>query len=496
MKLFFTFANLLVTMFFLFGCQSNQAIDFSNPQSFSQYTHKVMIDTALHQSLRYPEAIQYVNQAYSQKSQTLSERDKHGLHLAQAQNALQLGQYDQAWKLLLNIDPLKLDQSWSKPFHRLYWYTASNVNSCPRKTPSVQEQWTYLLNQKNHLSCKGITDFEAVNLKQLLNAPQSQWAATLLQWHDQHPMHWTESMIHWDQLHKEMTSPHHIAIFLPLSGQNEKIGQSIKQGMLAIAQKETEMSFFDTQVALSTTFAEESEKTDAIIAYLSDHEAQSIQFNEKPTLLLNATHVQQANIIQIPDHSVATDLVAFAKSHHHEHLIWVTDQQHRVNVALWPDSVTEHIALPLSQNLTQSNPPHQPDGIFMLSEDWNIIPQLMTTRQLTPVTIYTLPTTSRPPELSHLVTLSSHWSMQQVPTHWSPFYNQIIKITPIQDPYFAKGIDAYLITMYRHVLAQIGDTPIEMASGTYFPDQNTWQYQREPFHGDHGKWIQMVDFFD
>ena len=103
---------------------------------------------------------------------------------------------------------------------------------------------------------------------------------------------------------------------------------------------------------------------------------------------------------------------------------------------------------------------------------------------------------SRPPELSHLVTLSSHWSMQQVPTHWSPFYNQISKITPIQDPYFAKGIDAYLITMYRHVLAQIGDTPIEMASGTYFPDQNTWQYQREPFHGDHGQWIQMVDFFD
>lgn len=455
-----------------------------------------MINTALYQSLRYPEAMQYINQEYTKKTQQLSAQEKNGVHLAQAQNALQYGQYDQAWKLLLTIDPLKLDQSWLKPFHRLYWYTASNINSCPRKTPSVKEQWSYLLSQQNHLSCKGITDFEAVNLKQLLNTPQPEWSATLLQWHDQHPMHWTESMIRWDHLHKEMTPPHRIAVFLPLSGDNEAIGQSIKKGLLAIGQKETQMTFFDTQTELVSTFSEESNKTDAIIAYLSDNEAQSIQFNEKPTLMLNETKVQQSNIIHIPDHSLEADLVAYAKSHHHEHLIWVTDQQYRLNVALWPNSVTEHVALPLSQNLSQTNVPHHPDGIFMFSEDWAIIPQLMTTRQLSPVTIYTIPTASQPPESAPIITLSSHWGMQQVPSHWSPFYNQMSKITPNQDPYFAKGIDAYLITMYHHVLAQLVDTPIEMASGTYYLDQNTWQYQREPFLSHQGKWVQMVDFFD
>ena len=499
MKRFFIIANLLMVIFGVTGCTPPVEKTLSDEEALSTLSEKELLKTALSEYHAHPAIISHLTHLPYETQQTFSKETQSAFLLFTSLDNLYHDQLNEAWQHFSNINRDDLDPQWYSLYQSIDQQLTLNLNTCPKGMVQPKDQWMYLLNRQFSKNCQGISDYESVSLKRILNtSDKAQWLNTLKRWHDAHPMHWTEQFVDWEGLIHAPASPKTIAVIIPLSGPDQSIGTSIKAGILAVAEKEVTVQFYDSYPDVKTAYDTASSVADAIIGPIHADDIKQISSLKKPTLILDDATTSDLLLSALPLHVTQSKAIIHSMKHHgHKQLLWITDRQHRQEVAQWPTSIKAHIPLPIQHQSNDDHAVNGFDGIVVLGDQPSDLASLshLIDRQ---ATMYLRPTVPIPPAFrDQSIIMHSHWYTHQTPHGWAPFFSEMTHVSPLKtDWYFALGMDAYFISRYDNVLRHFKNTPVEMASGVRMFHQQQWDQHLNLYLANQGKWLHMVDIFE
>lgn len=423
------------------------------------------------------------------------------------------GDYDQAWRMIHQVDIKQLPKQSQKEASTLYWHLATILNSCPQWPGTHLQQFTFLTMNEN-TNCEQQFDKPLIEFANIMKNPeQSDWAGRLVAWHQTYSDHWANQYIQW---HKLSASPHQskeIAVLLPLTGEYAKIGKEIQNGMLTLHPflNQVTLSFHDTAELGASAAYKEATKTspNIIIGPLTSQEMQAI--SPKASMPMITFAQPRANSDQVVtmthDPYQIPKLLDLSKQLGHEHLVWLTDPSFSQMQAHWPNSVARFAKIPIQSDklknlllvdqgkqVTNTNLIY--DGLIILGHDTYDLQTVAHEFLVNPIqTFMTGPDLHLQTSFyENTVALKGLWLDNDSPQNiaYSPFRSIYAQLNAYnQSWYNAIGIDA-LLYAYRFNEINAMKTPITMASGMRQRKNNVLSLGLVAHHVQDGKWHPLL----
>lgn len=514
------FANVFSLSFMLIlallpGCSSDpnteteteQKVDTINVKD--QLSALKLANKELYTNPKSANNIANVSENWSLEGEALAQRQ--WLHTQQQANR---GDYDQAWRMIHEINHAYLPKSAQQELSTLYWQLASSLNVCPQRQGSHAQQFNYLA-ATNNTQCEQYVDNDLKKFMYLVkdfNSPD--WGKNLKAWHEQNPSHWAGEFVKWHKLKDTKHTPTQIAVILPFSGEFAKAGKDIQDGMLSVQPflSQTTLSFHDTNELGVQEAYNQALKTNPtfIIGPLTNKDMQSLNIDDKtPMIAFAPPKYPNKHILHMAhDPYQIPKLLLLSKKLGHEHLVWLTDPVFNNMQSYWPNSVARFSQIPIkadalktllmvdndAKQTTNTNLSY--DGIMMLGHDTFELQTVAHEYLVNPVqTFVTLPDTKDQKNFfEHTVMLKSAWMNpdNDNPHGYAPFNSVLSKINAHnQSWYNAVGIDALLFAYYSDEINTI-KTPMYMATGLREVTKNEFGLKLNAYHIKDSKWHPLL----
>lgn len=447
---------------------------------------------------------------WSIEGEALAQRQ--WLHTQQQANR---GDYDQAWRMIHEINHVQLPKATQAELSTLYWQLATMLNICPQRQGTHMQQFNYLA-ATNNTQCDQYIENDLKTLMPLVNDINSpEWAKNLNAWHEQHTTHWANEFIKWHKLKDANRTQKQIAVILPLSGEFAKAGKEIEDGMLSIQPflSQTTLSFHDTNELGVQEAYDQALKTNpsVIIGPLTNKDMQSLTIdNSIPMLAFAPPKYPHNNVVHMGhDPYQIPKLLSLSKKLGHEHLVWLTDPVFTNMQSYWPNSVARFGQIPIKSDALKTllmvdndsgsrstNTNLSYDGILMLGNDTFELQTVAHEYLVNPVqTFVTLPDTNIQKHFyEYTVMLKSPWLNQNNdnPHGYAPFNYILSKVNARNQTWYnAVGMDAILFAYFSDEINAI-KTPMYMATGLRQLNKNEFSLKLNAYQVQDSKWHPLL----
>ena len=432
------------------------------------------------------------------------------LHTQQQANR---GDYDQAWRMINDIDTQYLPSKAQKDANHLHWQLATMLNVCPQWQGTHLQQFNFLAMTEG-LQCGKMNDNALLGLVTIMKDPsQTDWAKKLQVWHETNPQHWANELVRWHQLPNIHPGPKQIAVILPLTGDFAKAGKEIQAGILTLHPflSQTTLSFHDTAELGVQKAYDEALKTNPsiIIGPLTNKEVQTLAINDTtPIITFAPPKYPHHNAIHMAhDPYQVQKLLNLSKTLGHAHMIWLTDPIFTNMQSYWPNSVARFGQIPIKADALKSllvfeetkkttNTNLQYDGLMILGNDTAELQTVAHEYMVTPKqTFITGPDAKNQKHFfEHTVMLQSAWLNQDNDNAltFSPFHNTLTKVNAYNQTWYnAIGIDAILMAYYSNELNAM-KVPMTMATGIRQVNKNEFHLKLPAYHVQDNKWHPLL----
>lgn len=432
------------------------------------------------------------------------------LHTQQQANR---GDYDQAWRMINDIDTHYLPSKAQKEAMNLHWQLATMLNVCPQWQGTHEQQFNFLAMTEG-LQCSNNSDKALLSLVTIMKDPsKTDWAKKLQAWHEANPQHWANELIKWHKLSNINHGPKQVAIILPLSGDFAKAGKEIQEGILTLHPflSQTTLSFHDTAELGPQKAYDQALKTNPsmIIGPLTNKEVQSITINDTmPMITFAPPKYPHQNVVHMShDPYQVPKLLSLSKALGHAHMVWLTDPVFNNMQSYWPNSVARFGQIPIKadalksllmveDNTKTTNTNLQYDGLMVLGSDTSEL-QTVAHEYIVDAkqTFITGPDAANQKHFfEHTVMLKSAWLNQENDNSltFSPFSKMLSKVNAYNQTWYnAIGIDALLMAYYSNELNAM-KVPMTMATGVRQINKNELILKLQAHHVQDNKWHPLL----
>lgn len=513
-----SFANLfsvglVVLIFSIFGCSNEPKPDVKPTETVmtnqDQLKALKLANQKLYNNPRLAKDVARDSENWDLDGESLALRQ--WLHTQQQSNR---GDYDQAWRMINEINLSNLPKKSQMAASSLYWQLATILNICPQWQGTHEQQFNFLAVTENP-QCQKNLDSHLKELVSLIKDPtQPSWAKNLSLWHEQNPQHWANDFVKWHKIKNAQHDAKRIAVILPLTGEYAQVSKEIQDGMLALHPflSQATLSFHDTNQYGPQKAYEEALKTSPtmVIGPLTSQELQTITINGSIPMISfgSANNANQNMIHMVHDPYQIQKLLSLSKAMGHEHMVWLTDPVFNKMQSFWPNSVARYGQIPIKSESLKTllmiddkdnkttNTNLKYDGLILLGNDTYELQTVAHEYMLEPVqTFITGPDgQSQKHFYEHTVMLKSPWLNQNNDNalEFSPFQSVLSKLNANNQTWYnAIGIDALLLAYYGDEINAI-KTPMTMATGKRQIIKNQYIVNLNAYHIQDNTWHPLL----